>query len=128
MKILVATAGYVPAKEKADYVINIAKRLQAEIFALHILTKEENEDEGRNALNVFAELGQEAGVTVYKMLKNADIVSAIIETAQELSADLIIMGASQGKVVSEWLSADVLRRSEIPVVVIPHDIPIPELK
>lgn len=58
------------------------------------------------------------------MLKKADIVSAIIDTAVELSADLIIMGASQGKVVSEWLSADVLRRSEIPVVVIPHDIPI----
>ncbi|MCA9740747.1 universal stress protein [candidate division KSB1 bacterium] len=124
MKILVATAGYVPAKEKADYVINIAKRSQAEIFALHILAEDEEEVDGRQALNLFSEAGQAAGIRVFKMLKKADIVSAIIDTAVELSADLIIMGASQGKVVSEWLSADVLRRSEIPVVVIPHDIPI----
>ena len=124
MKILVATAGYVPAKEKADYVMNIAKRSQAEIFGLHILADGEKEEDGRNALNLFAEIGDEMGVRVYKMLKNADIVSTIIETAKELSADLIIMGASQGKVVSDWLSADVLRRSDIPVVVIPHDIPV----
>lgn len=53
MKILVATAGYVPAKEKADYVINIAKRSQAEIFALHILAEDEEEVDGRQALNLF---------------------------------------------------------------------------
>ena len=36
MKILVATAGPVPAKKKAEYIVNIAKRLDAGIIALHI--------------------------------------------------------------------------------------------
>ena len=30
MKILVPTAGPVPAKEKADYIVNIAKMIEAE--------------------------------------------------------------------------------------------------
>lgn len=124
MKILVATAGYVPAQEKARYVINLAKRAHGEIFALHILANPNDEEEGRRALDHFAALGQREGVPVYKMMKQSDLISTILDTAQELGADLIVMGASQGTVVSEWLSTEVLRRSEIPVVVIPYDIPI----
>jgi nucleotide-binding universal stress UspA family protein len=122
MKILVPTAGPVPAKEKAEYIANIAKRLGAELIAMHVLKEEEQAEKGEEALNLFSDAGQNAQVSVTKVLKKGDIVSAIIESAEEESADLIVMGASRGKVVAEWVSADVMTKTTIPVVVIPHEL------
>ena len=119
MKILVTTAGPVPAKNKAEYIINIAKRLGAEVIALHIL-KGEDQKQGQKALTIFSEAGRRANVNVARVLKEGDIVPIIIESAQKEAVDLIIMGASEGKIVAEWVSASVMGKTEIPVVVIPH--------
>jgi len=120
MKILVTTAGPVPAKDKAGYIVNIAKRLGAEVISLHILL-DEDQAKGEEALNVFSEAGREADINVAKILKKGDVVSTIIESAREEEVNLIIMGASQGKVVAEWVSAGVIEKTNIPVVVIPHE-------
>lgn len=120
MKILVATSGPVPAKEKANYVVNIAKRLKAELIVLHIIQDEEAAIKGEETLKIFYKTGEKAKVRVTQLLKKGDIVSAIMETVEKESVDLIIMGASLGNVVSEWLSADVLSKTTTPVVVIPH--------
>ena len=37
MRILFATSGPVPAQENADYVVNITKRLGAELTVLHVV-------------------------------------------------------------------------------------------
>jgi len=120
MKILVPTAGPMPAKENADYIVDIAKRFGAEIIALHILKEGEQAEKEEEALSTFSEAGQKGKINVTKMLRKGDIVSIIIESAKKESVDLIIMGASQGKVVAEWVSTDVKGRTTIPVVVIPH--------
>ena len=120
MKILVATAGPVPAKDKAEYVMSIASSLGAEVIALHIL-QEGDQPKGEEALNIFSEAGREANVNVSRLIKEGDIVYNIIESAEKETINLIIMGASQGKVVAEWVSADVMERAKIPVVVIPHE-------
>ena len=125
MKILVPTAGAVPAKESAEYIVNIAKRIGAELTALHVLKEEEQAEIGEEALNLFSEAGQNVQVNVTKILKEGDIVSTIIESAEEESADLIVMGASRGKVLAEWLSVDVMTKTAIPVVVIPHELKKP---
>jgi len=122
VKILVPTAGPLPAKENAEYIANIAKRLGAELTALHVLKEEEQAEKGEEALNLFSEAGQNVQVNVTKILKKGEIVSIIIEAAEEESADLIVMGASRGKVLAEWLSADVMTKTTIPVVVIPHEL------
>lgn len=120
MKILVPTAGPIPAKDKAGYIVNIAKRLGAGIIALHILREEENE-EGDKALAILADAGRKADVAVDKVIKKGNIVSNIIESAEREKADLIVMGASEGKIVAEWISAGVMGKTKIPVVVIPHE-------
>ena len=120
MKILVPTAGPVPAKEKADYLVNIAKRTGAELKALHILKEGEETKKGEEALNLFSEAGQKAQVNVTTVIRKGDMVSTIVNFAEEESADLIIMGASRRKIVAEWVSADVMRNTAIPVVVIPY--------
>jgi len=122
MKILVAIAGPLAAKEKADYVVNIAKRLGAELTILHVLVDETKLKRGKEALNLFAEAGKKARVPVNKILKKGDIISNIVKSAEKESVDLIIMGASQEKVLDEWVSAVVMRNTPIPVVVIPHEI------
>ena len=120
MKILVPTAGPIPAKDNADYIVDIAKRFGAEIIALHILEEGEQPNKGEETLSIFSEAGQKAKVHVTKMLRKGDIVPAIIQSAEKESVDLIMMGASRGKVVAEWVSTDVKGRTTIPVVVIPH--------
>lgn len=87
---------------------------------MHIL-QEEDQAKGEEALNIFDEAGREANVNVSKILKKGGIVSNIIESAEAETINLIIMGASQGKVVAEWISADVMEKGKIPVVVIPHE-------
>jgi nucleotide-binding universal stress UspA family protein len=120
MKILVPTAGPLPAKQNARYIVNVAKRLGAGIIALHILKEGERMEKGEEALSIFSKAGQNAEVNVVKKIKKGDMVSSIIDTAEEESADIVIMGASQGKVVAEWVSADVMGKTTIPVLVIPH--------
>jgi nucleotide-binding universal stress UspA family protein len=121
MKILVTTAGPVPAKKKAEYIVNIARGLGADIIALHILQEEQNKEKGEQALDIFAQAGQEAHVNVARVLEKGDIVPAIVKSAEKEGADLIIMGASEGRVVAEWVSAGVMEKTNVPVVVIPHE-------
>ena len=121
MKILVATAGPMPARNKARYVINIAKKLGADVTVLHIF-HEEDRERGEEAVKFFTEVGREANVKVTGILKRGDIVSTIIEYAEKEPVNLIIMGASEGKVVDEWVSANVMEKANTPVVVIPHGL------
>jgi len=121
MKILVTTAGPVPAKNKAEYIVDIAKRLGADVIALHIM-KGEDPMQGQKALTIFSEARRKAHVNVARVLERGDIVPTIIECAEEETVDLIIMGASEGKVVAEWVSAGVMEKTKIPVVVIPHEL------
>ena len=117
MKILVTAAGPKPAKDKAGYVMDIAKKLGAEVVALHI-SKEEDTTKGEETLKIFTEAGEEANVNVTKILKKGDIISNIVKAADKESAALIIMGASPGK-VADWISAGVIEKVKIPVVIIP---------
>jgi nucleotide-binding universal stress UspA family protein len=120
MKILVPTAGSVPAKKKAEYIVQIAKRLGANVIALHILRNEE-QTEAQKALTIFSEAGRKEEVNVVRVLEKGDIVPTIVTSAEKEGADLIIMGASEGKVVAEWVSAGVMEKTKVPVVVIPHE-------
>ena len=45
--------------------------------------------------------------------------SIIIETAQENSVDLIVLGVSRGEIVAEWMNAGAMERTDIPVLLIP---------
>jgi len=121
MKVLAAIAGPISAKKKTNYIIRIAKRLGAELIALHVLKNEKLTKRGEKALGFLSKACQKAKVKVKTVLKKTDVVTAIIQTAKEEKVDLIIMGADKRKVVSEWLSADVMKKTKIPAVVIPHE-------
>jgi nucleotide-binding universal stress UspA family protein len=119
MKILVPTAGPVPAAEKANYIVEIANKLKADIIVLHILDLAE-ESEGQKALAIFEDLAGEAGVKVKTILKEGNVVPTIVDTAEDEKANLIIMGATEGRIVADWIVTDVLEKSNVPVVIIPY--------
>jgi nucleotide-binding universal stress UspA family protein len=119
MKIFVPSAGSVPDQRTADYVINIAKRLNAQLVVLRILNNKETEMEGDQSLRQFVEIGNRENVPVNIIIRRGGIVSVIIETAQENSVDLIILGVSRGEIVAEWMNAGAMAKTEIPVLLIP---------
>ena len=119
MKIIAPSAGSMPDQRTADYVINIAKRLNAQLIVLLILSEKETEAEGEQSLRLFVENGKREKVPIKIIITRGDIASVIIETAQEKSVDLIILGVSRGEIVAEWMNAKASKRTDIPVLLIP---------
>jgi len=118
MKMLVPTAGPKPAKENAAYILDMANKLGAEVAVLHILDVGEF-DEGRTALDIFEEGSKDYAVKVETYLKEGKIVPTICEFAKDINADLIVMGASKGQIVADWIVTGVLKDTQKPVVIIP---------
>ena len=119
MKLLVPTAGPKPAEEKADYIFNIAKMLEAEIIAIHISDREDS-IEGQEALEIFTKEANKNDVKITTHLKTGEIVSVISEVAESETVDLIIMGASEGRIVAKWIAVDIIEKSKVPIVIIPQ--------
>ena len=119
MKIIIPSAGPVPDQRTADYLINIAKRLNAQLIVLRILSEKETEVEGEQSLRLFVENRKMEKVPINIILRRGDIASVIIEAAQEESVDLIILGVSRGEIVAEWMNSGAMERTDIPVLLIP---------
>jgi nucleotide-binding universal stress UspA family protein len=119
MRILVPTAGPVPAAENANYILEIARKLKADVTVLHILDLAET-DAGEQALKIFKDLGDELGVKVKTILKEGNVVPTIVDSADDEKANLIIMGATKGRIVADWIVAQVLEKSNTPIVIIPY--------
>ncbi len=121
MKILVPTAGPEAATANADYIVSIAKRLDAQLVVIHILDMMEF-DEGREALEIFDRAATAAGITCDTFIREGEVVPSIVEIAEEMDVSLIIMGASRGRIVANWIVTDILAETNIPIVIIPYGV------
>jgi len=126
MKIIVPSAGPAVDERTVGYVINIAKRLNAQLVVVRVLNEKEKEVDGEQSLSLFVEFGKRENVPVDIILRHGNIASAIIEIAQEKSVDLIILGVSHGEIVAEWMNAGAMERTDIPVLLIPKWVPAVE--
>ena len=63
MRILIPTAGEESAREIAEYVMEIAQRMAAEVTILHILREGESDEVGIQSCLVFTNAANEFGVT-----------------------------------------------------------------
>lgn len=120
MKFLIPTAGPEPAKERAEYILTIAKNFGAEVAILHIAEPGEDQTTGKEALKIFEEAGVKNEITVTTHFMEGNVVKIISEFAESENVDLIVMGASEGRIVAQWIVTDVIERSKIPVVIIPY--------
>jgi nucleotide-binding universal stress UspA family protein len=118
MKLLVPTAGPVPAREKAEYITKLACSLEAEMIVLHI-KQDDNEEPGKEAFKIFENQCNKENIKIKTIIVDGEVVPSISKVATEEDVDLIVMGASEGRVVAKWLVADILERSKVPVVIVP---------
>ncbi|UCH90117.1 MAG: universal stress protein [Thermoplasmata archaeon] len=125
LKILVPTAGPVPARERAKDITRIANSLNAELIIMHIITPEHMNDEkrrseGEEALDIFSNSAENLGIKTSKVLHEGELVPSIIEYSETNNIDLIVMGASEDQIVAEWIISDLKEHSKVPVVVVPY--------
>lgn len=120
MKLLVPTAGPEPARERADYILKIAKNFGVEVEVMHIAEPGEDHTHGNEALKIFEEAGKRNEVKVNTHLKEGKVVETLSKFAEEEDIGLIVMGASEGRIVAQWIVTDVIQRSNTPVVIIPY--------
>jgi len=123
MKILVPIAGLPPARYSVEYIIRIARNLHADIVVLHVYTDSSPAPDAREAFDTFAEAAAGCGLSVQSRIQRGSVVETIVSVAEGSDFALIIMGASLGVSMEQWISYQVLHTSQLPVVVIPHALP-----
>jgi nucleotide-binding universal stress UspA family protein len=118
LKIMVLTSGAVPALENAEYILKIVKKMRAEALIVHIRDKGEAR-EGDLALDIFDKISKELGVKIRLKPAIGEVSQTLIEIAKFEEVDLIIMGATEGRNVASWIIDKIIKKTDIPVVIIP---------
>lgn len=122
LKILVPTAGQTAAKDTAEYAMQVASTLDADVIALHVIKPGNSKEAGELSLEYFINAGRDYDVNVETEFREGGVIRQIVDYAQEREVGLIVMGASRGRVVEKWLVSDVRESTDIPVLVIPYQI------
>ncbi|MFO8051573.1 MAG: universal stress protein [Thermoplasmatota archaeon] len=126
-KILVPTSGYFAAKERGDYIIEVAKRMNSGVIVVHVrdpkyLIATNKESEGWAALKYFEERGKEAGVPVQSFFTSGELVEELKRFAMEHDVDMILVGASANRLIAEWITFELMCDCDVPILVIPQDM------
>jgi nucleotide-binding universal stress UspA family protein len=79
----------------------------------------------QNLLRPFVEMGKSANVPVESIIKRGEIAATIKKVAFENSVDLMILGVSHGEVVAEWMNAEFIEKTDIPILLIPKWVSAP---
>ena len=131
-RILVAVSSPWAAQKVLEPISDLAKRLAAEVLVVHVSRpsagqmREQEQAEGESAINILREKLQERGLTVQTLLLfSDDIARAVLNTAIERQASLIVLGLT-GKNASARLLAgnvpvELIKATKIPVLLLPPD-------
>lgn len=118
MKIMVTTAGSLPAKKKADYLVAIAERAQAQLVVLHVVESQEECEDGQQALSIYQRRGTMPKIR--PILRIGPLTETIARTAEEEAIDLIILGLDERGDISSAISREVMSKTAIPVLLVPN--------
>jgi len=128
--LLAATAGPEPASKKVDLIIDIAKQLNARLVVLYVILALGSvppsywAEDGKKAIEIFKLVGKKANVDVRGVLVESEhIDSAILSTAKDVGADMIVLGVGRHSILRHMFGGDfierIIYRSQRPVIVIP---------
>lgn len=116
--ILVPTSGAYAAKANARNIMKLARRFDARIVVVHIRDQGESR-EGDLALDIFDKIARQEGVEHTLVPAVGEISSTIIGQAKFHEADIIVMGATEGRGVAGWILDRILMNTDIPVLILP---------
>ena len=123
-KVVVPTSSEVSAYESSESVMQIASLLNADVHVLHVNSEVNSYIDLSNAFELFQLACEENGVRVKSVSVSGDIVSEIVRYAECINANLILMGASKGDNIEDWISHQVFGKTKIPVLVMPNNLPV----
>lgn len=131
-RILVAVSSSYASQKIAGPLGDLASRLGAEVVAVHVSRpsggqlREQEQVEGESAISLLREQLQARGVVVQTLLLfSDDIARAIINTAAEREATLIVLGLTGKNVFARLLAGNVpvelIKNTKIPVMLLPPE-------
>lgn len=131
-RILVAISSSWAAKRVADPVTDLARKLGAEVLIVHVSRpsggqmRQEEQAEGEDAISSLRQQLQDKSIAVQTLLLfSDDIAKAIITTADERDASLIVLGLTGKNVFARLLAGNVpvelIKNTRVPVLLLPPD-------
>jgi len=141
-RILMATDFSAYSKEALDYAVHLAKGLGTDLHLLHVfeppfyppsgsplqVPPEVHQwiaglkEEESKRLKTVAEEARRQGVTVHPILKEGEPFSEILKTAEEITADLIVLSThgrtGLARILMGSVAERVVRRSPCPVLTV----------
>src|SRR5690554_3804225 len=123
-KIILVPTDFTDVSDNAiNHAIAVAKTVNGEITLVHIVPKKSFVDEGKTKLNLWLERINEnnSGVTINPMVRVGTIFEDIGDVAEEIGAELIVMG-SHGVRGMQFISGSralkVITSSSTPFIVV----------
>ena len=131
-RILVAVSSPYAAGKVAECVSDLARRMTAEVLVVHVSRpsggqmREQEQADGEQAIRFLRERLQDRGLVVQDLLMfSDDIARAILNTALEREATLIVLGLTGKNVFARLLAGNVpvelIKNTKIPVLILPPD-------
>lgn len=131
-RLLVATAGRGPAMRKADTIVQIAARLDADIVLTYIAPRSSisARREGEKAASIFQTCARRHDVNLQLVVQSGEIVDTVQEVARWNRCGAVVIGGSPMPVLMAWKRADVAQRLEealdVPLIVVPPSLEVDE--
>src|SRR5690348_377537 len=131
-RILVAVSSPYAAQRVVDPVGDLAQRLKAEVLVVHVSRpsagqlREQEQADGEAAIRFLREKLQERDLVVQDLLMfSDDIARAILNTAVERDATMIVLGLTGKNVFARLLAGNVpvelIKNTKVPVLILPPD-------
>ena len=114
---------FTPEAENAlKHAVRIARQINKEIVLLHIVKKKNEAEESHNKLNTTAEeMAEKYQIKITGSIKPGKIFTAIGEYANEVDAELVVMGThgvkGVQKITGSW-ALKVIVHSDVPFIVV----------
>ena len=131
-RILVAVSSPYAAERLVETVGSLAKRLGAEVLVVHVSRpsagqlREQEQAEGEAAIRLLRERLQQQDLVVQDLLMfSDDIARAVLNTAVEREATMIVLGLTGKNVFARLLAGNVpvelIKNTRVPVLILPPD-------
>jgi nucleotide-binding universal stress UspA family protein len=131
-RILVAVSSPWAAEKIAAPLVDLAKRLTAEVLVVHVSRpsgghmREQEQSDGEAAISLLRAKLQEKDVAVQTLLMfSEDIARAILNTAAERQVTLLVLGLTGKNIFARLLAGNVpvelIKNTKIPVLLLPPE-------
>lgn len=131
-RILIAVSSAWAAQKVVEPVANLAKRLGAEVLAVHVSRpsggqmREQEQQDGESSISMLRQALADKGIAVQTLLMfSEDIARAILNVADEREVTLIVLGLTGKNIFARLLAGNVpvelIKNTKIPVLLLPPD-------